>query len=116
MTPSSVLLAASGWIALATSALPALSPFRVAAAVIFIAFCPGAAVMRLIATAQPAVRYEPILKVALAAGSSLAMATLVSESFFLAGGFTAQRCVIALSSLTCVLVLLSQWCAQRRPS
>lgn len=114
MRPSSVLLAASGWIALAASALPALSPIRAAVAVLFIAFCPGAAALRLIATVRPVARREPMLTAALTGASSLAMATLVSESFFLAGGFTAQRCVIALSTLTGVLVLLPEFCTRRR--
>lgn len=116
MRPSSALLAASGWIALAASALPALSPLRVLTAILFIAFCPGVAAMRLVAATrrEDAARHEPLLATALAVGGSLAMATLVSEAFVLAGHFTAQRCVVVLSLLTGALVLASERYARRR--
>lgn len=116
MKPSSALLIVSGWIALAASALPALSPFRVLAALLFIAVCPGAAAMRLAAAVrrEHVARYEPLLAAAMTVAVSLAITTLVSETFLLAGRFTAQGCVVALSLLTGALVVTSEWRARRR--
>ena len=117
MRPSSVLLAASGWIALAaTSMLPALSPLRAVSAVLFIAICPGVAAVRLASETRTerAAHREPMLTAALVVGSSLALATLAAESLFLARCFTAQRCVIVLSLLTDVMVLISERGARRR--
>jgi hypothetical protein len=120
MKPSTVLLAASGWIALAATALPALSPVRVAVTLLFIALCPGIAVLRVVAVTRPGRAaqyskgqyskqpYEPLPAAALTVAASLALATLVSEAFFLAGGFTMPRCVIALAVLTGVLALLPE--------
>jgi hypothetical protein len=125
MKPSTVLLAASGWIALAATALPPLSPVRVAVTLFFIALCPGIAVLRIVGVANPGHTvqyskrqyskrqyskgtYEPLPGAALTVAASLALATLVSEVFFLAGGFTMPRCVMALSVLTGVLALLPE--------
>lgn len=117
MRPSTALLAASGWAALAATALPALSPPRVAVTLAFLAVCPGTAVLRIAAKTghEDAARPEPLLAAALAVAVSLALATLVSEALFLAGGFTMPRCVMALSSLTTVLALLPGAPRLRRP-
>ena len=120
MKPSTVLLAASGWIALAATALPALSPVRVALTLLFLALCPGVAVLRVGAASRPGHTvphakgpyakkpYEPLPAAALTVAASLALATLVSEAFFLAGAFTMPRCVMALAVLTAVLALLPE--------
>jgi len=120
MKPSTVLLTASGWIALAATTLPALSPVRVAVTLLFIALCPGIAVLRIVGVANPGHTvphskgphpkrpYEPLPTAALTVAASLALATLVSEAFFLAGGFTMPRCVMTLALLTGVLALLPE--------
>ena len=132
MRSSTVLLAASGWAALAATELPALSPLRIVVTLAFLGLCPGIAVLRIVAatrredegtamhddtTHQDAARPEPLLGAALAVAVSLALATLVSEALFLAGGFTMPRCVMALSSLTTALALLPEALRRRgRPA
>jgi hypothetical protein len=97
------VLAASGWIALASTALPPASPARVIATLAFLLWCPGAAVMRIVAvTTLAADRYEPMLAAALAVAVSLAIATLASAAFFLAGSFTVTRCLATLAAFTTV--------------
>lgn len=107
--PIIILLAVSGWIALAATALPAQSPLRVVVSVVFLLVCPGAAAV-LLADALMAGRgvrpYGALASVVLAVAVSLALATLVSEAFTLTGTFTMARCVITLAALTTGLALI----------
>lgn len=107
MRMSTITLAASGWLALASTTLPALSVLRVVLSLTFILLCPGTAVLRLAAATAPErnAGYEPLLRATLAVAASLCVATLVSEAFFLTGSFTMQRCVMALAALTTALAL-----------
>lgn len=103
------LLAASGWIALAATTMPAQSPVRVVVAVVFLLVCPGAAVV-LVADAVMVRRggraYGWLAAVVVAVAVSLALGTLVSEAFALTGTFTMVRCLVALAGLTTVLVVV----------
>ncbi|HEU5425336.1 MAG TPA: hypothetical protein VFU74_00595 [Actinocrinis sp.] len=107
MRISTVTLAASGWLALASTTLPALSVLRVLLSLVFVLFCPGTAILKIAAATTPALTagYEPLLRAALAIAASLSVATLASEAFFLTGSFTMQRCVTALAALTTMLAL-----------
>jgi uncharacterized membrane protein len=100
-------LAASGWLALASTALPALSILRVLLSLAFILLCPGTAILRIVAATAPSRTdgYETLLRATLAVAASLSVVTLVSEAFFLTGSFTTQRCVMALAALTTALAL-----------
>lgn len=118
MRPHTVLLAVSGWIALAATTLPSLSPLRVLATLLFVAFAPGIAVLRMLEFLRPAnaKAYEPLLAATLAVTLSLTLATLASESLVLAGVFTMTRCAIALAVLTTVLSLTPTALRRRRPA
>lgn len=106
---STVLLALSGWIALAATAMPTQSPVRVVVAVAFLMVCPGAAAV-VVADALMVRRggqpYGWLAAVVIAVAVSLALGTLVSEAFALTGMFTMVRCVIALAALTTALALV----------
>jgi len=114
MRLSTVLLALSGWIALAATAMPGQSPVRIVVAVAFLMGCPGAAAV-LAADALMVRRggrpYGWLAAVVIAVAVSLAVGTLVSEAFALTGTFTMVRCVIALAALTTALALAS-WLAR----
>ncbi len=103
LSVSTATLAVSGWLALAATGLPPASAGRIAASLVFLMICPGAAVMRLVAaTRRGPDRYEPLMAVALTVAASLAVATLISEALFLTGTYTLTRCVCALAALTSV--------------
>ncbi|MGW4804587.1 glycoside hydrolase family 16 protein [Kitasatospora sp. NPDC004272] len=98
-----LLLAGSGWAALAATALPAANPLRVAAVAVFLLGCPGAALLRL---ARPALRPgEWWSTVVLAVAASAALTALTTETLYLARQFTAARVVLALAVLTTALTL-----------
>ncbi|KQX11645.1 hypothetical protein ASC82_17350 [Streptomyces sp. Root431] len=103
-------LAASGWLALLSMALPDAAPVRVAAVTAFLLVCPGLAALLALRPAgrprggHPAAVLEGAL-VTLVLG--LALATLVAVALFLGGVFTATRSLVALATLTSVLALLS---------
>ncbi|WP_128379381.1 hypothetical protein [Streptomyces cavernae] len=108
-------LAASGWVALAATALQAGHPLRVACMTVFLVLCPGlAAVSGLRLTALStggwaALRPDPyaLLKtVVLTVVLSLALSMLVAEALFLGGAFTTERAVLVLAAVTSVLALL----------
>ena len=106
LTISTAVLAASGWLALAATRLPAASAGRITVALLFLLICPGAEVMRVVtATRRGRDGYEPLLTAALAVAVSLAVATLASEAFFLAGAYTMTRCVCALAAFTSLVAL-----------
>lgn len=102
------VLAASGWLALAATALPAASVLRVSVMVVFLLVCPGlAAVLPLWPTARrgpgrAAILEIPVLSVVL----SLSLSVLVVEALFLSGTFTARRALLVLAVLTSVLALM----------
>jgi hypothetical protein len=106
---STILLAVSGWITLALTALPPGSPIRGLASVAFVLLGPGTAVV-LLANALTAAHgtrpYGPLAAISLAVAVSLATCALVSEAFALTGMFTMVRCLIALAALTTALALL----------
>ncbi|MEU3494611.1 glycoside hydrolase family 16 protein [Kitasatospora cineracea] len=98
-----LLLAGSGWIALAATALPAAGPLRVAAVSAFLLSCPGAAAVRV---ARPALRPGEWWSTAvLAVAVSAALTALVTEALYLARQFTAARVVLVLAVLTTGLAL-----------
>ncbi|MEY9930238.1 hypothetical protein ABH926_004883 [Catenulispora sp. GP43] len=104
-----VLLALSGWIALAATAMPPESPVRVLVSVAFLFLCPGTAAVLLadaLMTRRGIRPYGTLASVVLAVAVSLALATLVSEAFALTGTFTMVRCLITLAALTTGLVLI----------
>jgi hypothetical protein len=106
---STALLALSGWIALAATALPPASPIRILASVAFLLLGPGTAVV-LLADALMVRRgtqpYRGLAALTLAVAVSLALGTLVSEAFALTGTFTMVRALITLAALTTGLALI----------
>lgn len=107
MIPLRLALAASGWIALAATALPDGSPLRVTIAVVFILLCPGAALVRL-GNAALARRGRPMDKLeagTLTVALSLAVTALVSEAFFISHSYTSMRATITLAALTTIAAL-----------
>lgn len=113
---STAVLAASGWLALAATWLPAASAGRITVSLLFLLICPGAAVMRVVtATTRGRDGYEPLLTAALTVAASLAVATLASEAFFLAGVYTMTRCVCALAAFTSLVALTAAYLDARAP-
>ncbi|MBR7828815.1 hypothetical protein KDK95_21075 [Actinospica sp. MGRD01-02] len=114
MTPQRLTLAASGWIALAATALPEGSPLRALIAVAFMLVCPGAALVRL-GNAALTRRGRPMDRLeagVLAVTLSLAVGALVSEAFFITHTYTLTRTTIVLAAITSVAAL---WPVPRRP-
>ena len=108
--PVGPVLAVSGWVALAATALPAAAPLRVLAVTGFLLICPGAAAARLAARldtrAGQQVRPVPVLAGAvLTVALSLTVATLVAEVFYLTRSFSTVRAMAALAALTTLLAL-----------
>ncbi|QMU77476.1 hypothetical protein GXW83_19015 [Streptacidiphilus sp. PB12-B1b] len=104
-------IAGSGWVALASTALPAADPLRVLLVTAFTVLGPGAAAVRL-AARPPGRRDRPsaaleaaVLTVAL----SLSLGALVAEGFFLSHGLSVRRALGVLAALTTLLVLLAQF-------
>jgi hypothetical protein len=100
-------LAASGWLALAATELPAANPLRVIVTAVFLVVCPGLAAVRPV---QRAARRGPgwgvVLEPAvLSVVLSLSLSVLVAEAFFLSHTFTAGRALLALAVLTTVLAM-----------
>jgi uncharacterized membrane protein len=100
-------LAASGWLALAATALPAGSPPRVIISFAFLLVCPGAAATRLGDAGlglfrQRLGRLEVfVLTIAL----SLSIGALVAEAFFLTHSFTTTRTLVVLAAFTSIAAL-----------
>lgn len=106
-----ILLAGSGWIALAGTAMPPASPLRIVLSVAFLLLCPGTAVVLLadaLMIRHGTRPYHRLAALTLAVAVSLALGTLVSEAFALTGTFTMVRCLIALAALTTALTLIPQ--------
>ncbi|MFJ8541075.1 hypothetical protein ACIRFH_03495 [Streptomyces sp. NPDC093586] len=99
-----VLVAASGWLALATTALPGPSPLRWIPVLLFVLFGPGCAALY----PQPAglaagARLEAV---ALVAPISLSLGVLTATSLFLVEGFSATAFLVPLAVFTTVTAAL----------
>lgn len=107
MTPLRLALAASGWIALAATALPDGSPPRVAIAAVFILACPGAALVRLgkAALARRGHAMDRLETGVLTVALSLAVGALVSEAFLISHSYTTTRATITLAVITTLAAL-----------
>jgi len=103
--PSRLGLAASGWLALAATALPDGSPARIAIAFAFLLLCPGAAAVRLGGAVldRGRDRSMDLLEAGvLTVAVSLALGALVGEAFFVSHSFTTTRAIAALAAITTV--------------
>lgn len=99
-----VLVAASGWLALAATAVPGPAALRWIPVLLFILFGPGCAALY----PQPGglaggARLEAV---ALAAPVSLALAVLTATSLFLVEGFSGTAFLLALAVLTTIAAAL----------
>ncbi|MEU3663650.1 hypothetical protein AB0E77_28490 [Streptomyces sp. NPDC032940] len=99
-----VLVAASGWLALATTALPGPSPLRWIPVLLFTLCGPGCAALypqpgRLAAGAR-------LEAVALVAPISLSLGVLTATSLFLVEGFSATAFLVPLAVFTTVTAAL----------
>ncbi|MFG2678278.1 hypothetical protein [Streptomyces sp. NPDC048392] len=99
-----VLVAVSGWAALAATAVPGPSPLRWTPVLLFVLFGPGCAVLY----PQPAglasgARLEAA---ALAAPVSLSLGVLTATSLFLAEAFSATAFLVPLAAFTTVTAAL----------
>ena len=106
--PQRLALAASGWLALAATALPDGSPARVAIAFAFLLLCPGAAAVRIATAAldRGRGRTMDLLEAGvLTVAVSLALGALVGEAFFISHSFTTTRAIIALAAITTAAAL-----------
>ncbi|HUZ21202.1 MAG TPA: hypothetical protein VMU75_11595 [Acidimicrobiales bacterium] len=93
-----LLLALSGWVAVAIVALQAPVPLRTIAVFGFSASGPGLALTAFL------VRRDRLERFVLTLALSLAVATLVSEALALAHAFSALTTLVTLAALTTVLV------------
>ncbi|MER5635349.1 glycoside hydrolase family 16 protein [Kitasatospora sp. NPDC002227] len=103
------LLAASGWLALASVALDAGSPLRAVLPVLFLFACPGAAVVRAAWPGAGGRSFGLLGAALLSVTLSAALTAVTTVVLYLAHGFTAGRLVILLAAFTTVLVLLPRW-------
>ncbi|GGQ92881.1 hypothetical protein [Streptomyces flaveolus] len=99
-----VFVAASGWLALATTALPGPSPLRWIPVLLFTLFGPGCAALY----PQPGglaagARLEAV---ALVAPVSLSLGVLTATSLFLVEGFSATAFLVSLAVFTTVTAAL----------
>lgn len=102
-----LLLAASGWLALAATLLPAASAGRIAATVAFLVVAPGAAAVGAVRRrARAQARSDRLEDLVITVVVSLGLATLVSEALFLAHAFTLARAMIVLAGLTSAAALI----------
>lgn len=112
MSPGRVLLALSGWIALAATALPAASIERIVPTAAFLLLAPGAAVVGLRRRrpgAEPADRLGDWMLIVVV---SLGLAVIVSEAYYLGHAFSTVRAFGTLAALTTLAALAP---GRRRP-
>jgi uncharacterized membrane protein len=95
-----IVLACSGWVVLAATALPAGSILRAALAVAFVSACPGAALGRF----WP--ERDLLERCVLAVAISTALAMLVAEGLILADFWSARLAVSVLATITTTASLL----------
>lgn len=99
-----VLVAASGWVALAATALPGPSPLRWIPVLLFVLFGPGcAALYPQPGGLAPGARLEAV---ALAAPISLSLGVLTATSLFLVKGFSMTAFLLSLAVFTTVTAAL----------
>lgn len=106
--PPRLGLAASGWLALAATALPDGSPARIAIAFTFILLCPGAAAVRLGTAVLDRGRdhaMDLLEAGVLTVAVSLSIGALVGEAFFVSHSFTTTRAIVALAAITTAAAL-----------
>ncbi|UUN27262.1 hypothetical protein [Streptomyces sp. FIT100] len=97
-------LAASGWLALAATALPGGAPLRWIPVLAFVCLGPGLALLHPQPRAlRPGARLEAV---ALAAPLSLSLAALAATALFLAEAFSATAFLVALAAFATVAAAL----------
>ncbi|MER6998661.1 hypothetical protein [Streptomyces sp. NPDC000410] len=97
-------LAASGWLALAATALPGGSPLRWIPVLLFVTLGPGLALLHpQPGGLRPGARLEAV---ALAAPLSLALGALTATSLFLAETFSATAFLISLAAFVTIVAAL----------
>jgi hypothetical protein len=97
----SLLLAASGWIALGIVTAQAPTPARTIAVFGFVLICPGAALIRLLRLR------EPLERVVLGLAIGLSLATLISEAAAIGHPMRA-RLVLAVLASVCTAAALTE--------
>lgn len=105
MRAGRILLAASGWIALAATLLPAASGERIAPTVAFLFLGPGAALTGLRRRLSPSVAPDAGEDRMLTVVLSVCLAVLVSEGMYLGHFYTTPRAMCVLAGLTTVAAL-----------
>ncbi|WP_234328146.1 DUF1616 domain-containing protein [Streptomyces sp. NRRL S-37] len=99
-----VLIGASGWLALAATAVPGPSPLRWIPVLVFTLFGPGwAALYPQPGALATGARLEAV---ALAAPISLSLGVLTATSLFLVEGFSATAFLVSLAVFTTVVAAL----------
>ncbi|MFH9041205.1 hypothetical protein ACH4FA_17910 [Streptomyces sp. NPDC017966] len=99
-----VLVGASGWLALAATAVPGPSPLRWIPVLLFTLFGPGsAALYPQPGGLAPGARLEAV---ALAAPVSLSLGVLTATSLFLVEGFSMTAFLVSLATFTTVAAAL----------
>jgi hypothetical protein len=106
LTPArlKILVAASGWLALAATALPDPTPLRWAPVLLFVLFGPGCAVLY----PQPGglAAGAGLETAALVAPVGLSLGVLTATSLFLVEGFSATAFLVSLAVFTTVVAPL----------
>jgi uncharacterized membrane protein len=92
--PSLVALAASGWVALALTALPSVAPLRESVGFAFVLICPGAALVR----HWPG--QDRLERAVLAVGLSLSSVMLVAEVLVMSHAWSAPAALAGLAAVT----------------
>jgi uncharacterized membrane protein len=109
-TWGSILLALSGWVALALTFLPGGSVPRAAGAFAFLLFCPGAAL----------VRWWPdkdlLSRSVIAVAMSMALTVLVAEGLTLGGTTSGRLALVVLAGLTSIAAIVPAGSRRERRS
>jgi uncharacterized membrane protein len=92
--PPSILLALSGWVALAATRLPGGSAIRAVPVTLFLLLAPGTAVVR------RWMEVDALEKVVIAVAVSTAAAALIGEALVLTGSWSSTRALALLAALT----------------
>jgi hypothetical protein len=100
MSPRRIVIAVSGWIAMAATLLPAASPERIVPTVAFLVLAPGAAFVGLRHRIDRASAPDALEDFTLTFVVSLGLGALVSEALYLSHTFTLSRALVALAALT----------------